>query len=103
LHNRLNGKDAIVGNVCVNKFLGIESNLIFGGLRRITEDPSKGLNGAATLHAFEKKWITEWEKNFSLDTNKKRKLSAKQETKREEINRRVLARTTNKFRNRSVP
>jgi len=103
LRNRRNGNDAIVGNVCVNKFLGIDSNLIFEGLRRISEDPTKGLNAAATLHAFEKKWINEWEKNFSLNTNKKRKLSAKQEVKREEINRRVLARTTNRFRNRSVP
>jgi hypothetical protein len=102
LRNRRNGNDAIVGNVCVNKFLGIESNLIFEGLRRIAEDPGKGLNAAATLYAFEKKWINKWEKNFSLDTNKKRNLSEKQQAKRDQINRRVLARTTNKFRNRGV-
>lgn len=102
LRNHHNGNNAIVGNICVNKFLGIDSNLIFEGLRRITEDPTKGLNAAATLHAFEKKWISEWQKNFSLDTNKKRKLSPKQEAKREEINRRVLARTTNRFRKRTA-
>jgi hypothetical protein len=102
LRNRLNSGTAIVGNVCVNKFLGIESELIFDGLRRISKNPDKGLNAAATLYAFEKKWINEWEKNFSIDTNKKRKLSGKQQTKRDQINRRVLARTTNKFKGRSA-
>lgn len=100
LRNRLNAGTAIVGNVCVNKFLGIESELIFEGLRRVNKDPDKGLNAAATLYAFEKGWINEWEKNFSLDTNKKRKLSDKQQVKRDQINRRVLARTTNRFKQR---
>jgi hypothetical protein len=102
LRNRRNGNDAIVGNVCVNKFLGIESDLIFQGLRRIQEDISKGLNAAATLYAFEKKWINGWEKDFSLDTNKKRKLSDKQQAKREQINRRILMRTSNRRKQRST-
>jgi hypothetical protein len=100
LRNRLKAATAIVGNVCVNRFLGIESEQIFEGLRRIHKEPEKGLNAAATLYAFEKRWITKWEKDFSLDTNKKRKLSDRQEAKRTEINRRVLARTTNRFKNR---
>ena len=100
LRNRLNASSAIVGNVCVNRFLGIESEQIFAGLRRIQNEPAKGLNAPATLYAFEKGWISNWEKDFSLDTNKKRKLSDRQEEKRREINRRVLARTTNRFKNR---
>jgi hypothetical protein len=95
LRNRRNNNSAIVGNVCVNKFLAIESELIFAGLRRIAEDSTKALNGAATIHAHEKGWITDWEKTFSLDTVRKRKLSEKQQRKRAEINQRVLVRTTN--------
>jgi hypothetical protein len=100
LRNRLNAGTAIVGNVCVNRFLGIESERIFEGLRRIHKNPDKGLNAAATLYAFEKVWINKWEKDFSLDTNKKRKLSLKQLAKRDQINRRVLLRTTNTFKSR---
>lgn len=100
LRNQLNAGTAIVGNVCVNRFLGIESERIFEGLRRIHREPDKGLNAAATLYAFEKRWISKWEKDFSIDTNKKRKLSERQEAKRREINRRVLIQTTNRFKNR---
>lgn len=100
LQNRQNGKSAIVGNVCVNKFLGLESDLIFAGLRRVAKDTSKALNAAATNYAHEQGWITDWEKEFSSDTNRKRRLTAKQALKRAEINRRILARTTNTFKSR---
>jgi hypothetical protein len=98
LHNRRNGNTAEVGNVCVNKFLGLESDLIFSGLRRVAKNVDKALNEAATNYAHEQGWITDWEKKFCLDTNRKRKLSAKQELKRAEINRLILAKTTNTLR-----
>ncbi|MDB6025498.1 MAG: hypothetical protein JWM68_1721 [Verrucomicrobiales bacterium] len=98
LSNRHNYKSAIVGNVCVMKFLGLESDLIFAGLRRVAKDSSKALNEATTIYANEQGWITDWEKNFSLDTKQKRKLSEKQGQKRVEINLRVLAKTTNTYR-----
>jgi hypothetical protein len=102
LQNRRNGNMAEVGNVCVTRFLGLESDLIFSGLRRVAKDASKALNEAATNYAHEQGWITDWEKQFSLDTNRKRKLSAKQALKREEINQRVLAKTTNTYKNRRL-
>jgi hypothetical protein len=100
LRNRRNGNQAEVGNVCVNKFLGLESDLIFDGLRRIAKDERKALNKAATEYAHKQGWITDWEKEFSSTTNRKRKLSEKQALKRSEINKRVLAKTTNTFKQR---
>lgn len=98
LRNRLNGNTAIVGNVCVTKFLGLQSDVIFSGLKRVAKDETKGLNEAATTYAFQQGWITDWEHTFSLDTWRKRELSDKQALKRVQINRRVLARTTNTYR-----
>lgn len=98
LTNRNNGNLAEVGNVCVTKFLGLESDLIFSGLRRIAKDGDKALNEAAINYAFEQRWINDWEKGFCLDTMRKRKLSAKQALKRAQINRLVLTKTTNTYR-----
>lgn len=93
LRNRQNGNQAEVGNVCVNNFLGLESNLIFDGLRRILADSSAALNAAATGHAYDHGWITDWEWEFCQDTRRKRKLSSRQLQKRIQINKRVLAHT----------
>lgn len=98
LRNRLNYNTAEVGNVCVTKFLGLESDLIFSGLRRIAKDIDKALNEAATIYAHEQGWITDWEKDFCLNTLRKRKLSLKQTIKRAGINRLILTKTTNTYR-----
>ncbi len=98
LRNRLNGETADVGNVCVTKFIGLGSELIFAGLRRIAGDQNKALNEAAINYAYGQGWINAWEKGFCLNTARKRKLSPKREAKRLEINRLVLARTTNTYR-----
>lgn len=100
LQNRLNGNFADVGNVCVTKFLGLASDLIFSGLKRISKDGNKALNEAAINYAFEQGWINEWEKTFCFNTMRKRKLSIKQAAKRAEINQLVLAKTTNTYKKR---
>ena len=92
LRNRKNGNTAEVGNVCVNKFLGIPSKIIFDGLKRVSKDDSKALNNAASHYAFRKGWISEWEHGFLVSTARTRDLSGKQLAKRREINRRVLTR-----------
>lgn len=91
LHNIRNGKDAIVGNVCVNKFMGIPSDLVFQAVRRVSKDPAKALNSEAIKHAHGRGWITDWERDFCLNTMRKRNLSGKQASKREQINRKVMA------------
>jgi hypothetical protein len=90
LRNRKNGRLAKVGNVCVKKFLGLPSDRILKGLRRIVVDDSKALNVAATEYAYERGWIDKWERGFCLDTARKRKLTQKQLHARRRINQKVL-------------
>lgn len=92
LHNRVNGNQAEVGNCCVKKFMGIESHLIFDGLKRVQKDISAALNDAAIEHASSRQWITPWEKTFLISTRRKRVLSAKQGETRRRINIKVVGR-----------
>lgn len=41
LRNRLNNNDALVGNCCVKKFIGLPSDKIFQALRRVRKDTEK--------------------------------------------------------------
>ncbi|EPE95688.1 hypothetical protein [Rhizobium grahamii] len=90
LANTLNGSRVEVGNRCVKRFLGLRSDLIFAGLKRIREDSSKSLNADATVFFYEKGVITPWEYKFQSDTMLKRVLSGKQLQTRQNINRKVL-------------
>lgn len=90
LRNVVNNNEAMVGNVCVNKFMGLGSEVIFASLRRIRKDVSCGISVLLANYALKHKLISQWEHTFSLDNIGRRKLSLKQHTKREEINRRLL-------------
>ena len=92
LSNRRNRKQATVGNCCVKKFIGLPSDKIFQAVKRIRRDPSKSLNVEAIRHAFDRRWIGEWERDFYFDIMRKRSLSVKQAAKKDEINQLVLAR-----------
>ena len=91
LRNRKNHYKAIVGNVCVKKFMKLSSDRMFAAIKRVTADETKAFNVPVIEHAFAKRWINDWERGFYVDTWRKRKLSDRQMTKRREINRRVLA------------
>lgn len=91
LQNKLNGQFATVGNCCVKKFIGLPSDLIFQAVKRVRKDNQKSLNAEAIQHAFGKGWINEWEYNFSIDTMRKRNLSAKQLQTRMKVNDKMLA------------
>lgn len=67
LRNKLNHMKAMVGNVCVHKFMGIPSHLIFEGIKRIMVDINAALNSEATVYAYERGWLTEWEYTFCDD------------------------------------
>lgn len=90
LKNELNTKFATVGNCCVNKFIGLPSNLIFQAVKRIRKDNQKSLNVEAAQHAYEKGWINEWEYKFTIDTMRKRNLSVKQLLTRMKVNEKML-------------
>lgn len=100
LKNIKNGNEAVVGNVCVKKFLGLPSDKIFNAITKISEDIHNALNPEAIVHAFEQGWIDDWKKNFYLDTWRKRKLTQPQMAKRIEINKKVLRNVINKFNKR---
>jgi hypothetical protein len=88
--SRENGNEAVVGNVCVTRFLGIDSEAVFRSLRRVLEDPTRPLNEAAVEHAYGRGWLNDWEREFLLGTSRKRSLSPRQRAKRVQINRKVL-------------
>lgn len=86
LQNKHNHDFATVGNCCVKKFLGLESDKIFQAVKRVRKDSERALNAEAIEYGFNKGWINSWEKRFYLDTMRKRNLSPKQKTKRIQIN-----------------
>jgi hypothetical protein len=92
LRNRLNRVQATVGNCCVKKFIGLPSDKIFQAVKRVRKDNGKSLNAEAVQHAFDRGWISEWEKSFYFDIMRKRNLSVKQTAKKSEINELVLTR-----------
>jgi len=90
LRNKINKNNAIVGNCCVKKFIGLPSDKIFQAVKRVRKDTEKSLNTEAFQYALEHHWISEWEKDFYFDIMKKRNLSPKQAAKKNEINEKFL-------------
>ncbi len=90
LQNTKNGNSATVGNCCVKRFIGLPSDKIFQAVKRIRKDTSKALNAEAIQHAFDRGWINEWEKGFYFQIMRKRNLTQKQLSKKQQINRIVL-------------
>lgn len=90
LRNTRNNNTAQVGNVCVKKLIGLPSDKIFDAFHRILADLTKPLNIVSILYAHEKGWISEWERDFSTNTARRRRLSDKQLNTRMEINKRVI-------------
>lgn len=90
LRNKRNRNTATVGNCCVKKFIGLPSDKIFQAVKRVRKDAEKSLNAEAIQHAFDRGWISEWEKDFYFDIMRKRNLSLKQAAKKEQINEKFL-------------
>lgn len=90
LQNKANGQFATVGNCCVKKFMGLPSDMIFQAVKRVRKDKEKSLNAEAIQYAYDKRWINEWEYKFSIDTMRKRILSAKQIQNRLIVNNKML-------------
>jgi hypothetical protein len=86
--NNVNGNRTEVGNVCVKKFLGLSSDRVFQGLRRIRKDQSKSLNEDALV--FFRHLFSPPEYEFLQDTMRKRVLTHRQLNWRKALNNRVL-------------
>jgi hypothetical protein len=91
IHNRVTGHSTEVGNICVKRFLGLRSDLIFAAIKRIRKDLEKSLNVDAVAFFHEQGLLNEWEYNFCQNTMRLRSLSSAQFAKRRDINRKVLA------------
>jgi hypothetical protein len=92
LENVTNNNTTIVGNCCVNQFLGLHSEAIFSGLRRIRNRIEGSLSKAAIEYLHEVGWLNDWEYGFYLNIRCKRSLSVRQREKKLALNRRVLER-----------
>lgn len=90
LRNKFNEQFATVGNCCVKKFIGLPSDLIFQAVKRVRKDNQKSLNAESLQYAFEKGWINDWERQFSIDTMRKRNLTPKQLATRQKVNEKML-------------
>ncbi|WP_128931693.1 hypothetical protein [Bradyrhizobium zhanjiangense] len=90
IKNTITQAVAEVGNVCVKRFLGIRSDLIFAALKRIRKDITKSLNEDAIVLCLKNHLINQWGYEFLQDTKRKRSLSERQMSKRMDINRKVL-------------
>lgn len=102
LQNKINNKYVAVGNCCVKKFIGINSEKIFQALKRVRKNKNKSLNFEAIHLAYEKEWINEWEYEFCIDTIHKKKMSLKQNLIRNKINEKVLLKIKrNEFKNKN--
>jgi hypothetical protein len=90
IRNRLNGNTTYVGNVCVNRFIGIRTGVLFDGVRRIARDKAANANKDLINHAQECGYLYESEYEFLMDTRRRRKLSQSQLAWKEKINRRIV-------------
>jgi hypothetical protein len=90
LRNKVNASCVTVGNCCVKKFIGLPSDLIFQAVKRIRSDNCKSLNAEAIDYAHGKAWISDWERDFYFNIMRKRILTAKQRTKKVEINTKFI-------------
>ena len=75
IRNKLNGRKTYVGNVCINRFIGIDTGSLFSGLKRVVEDDGANANADLIIHAYRFGYIYESEYEFLMETRRKRKLS----------------------------
>jgi len=88
--NRVTGNQTFVGNVCINRFLNLDTATLFGGLKRIRKDASANANERLIAYAESKGFLFENEAAFLRSTARKRGLSEKQLAWKEKISRRIL-------------
>lgn len=91
LKNNENGNETYVGNVCVYRFIEIDTRSIFTGLKRIKESALTHPNSAVIEYANDKGYLYgDNEVEFLEQIKGKRKLSEAQEHWLSKINRRIV-------------
>lgn len=92
IHNRLTGHRTHVGNVCINRFLSIDTGTLFDGLKRIKRSPARA-NLDLIQHAERMGYLYPAEYGFLVSIRRKRLLSTKQLEWEQKIHRRILGET----------
>ncbi|MGD9671056.1 MAG: hypothetical protein AB7U75_18760 [Hyphomicrobiaceae bacterium] len=92
IRNVKNNNIAEVGNVCVRKFMEIDARKFINSIKRVAQHGDRALGWDVIKHAYEMKWIDEWQFEFYRDTHRKPRtsMSENQIGKRMEINRKIL-------------
>lgn len=91
IRNRRNANRTMVGNCCVRHFFGIhEPTTIFQALKRVEADSTRSLGRVALRYAASNHIFNDWEISFYSNTVSKRKLSYKQQIKREALNNKFV-------------
>jgi hypothetical protein len=94
IRNRLNGNETYVGNVCINRFIQIDTGNLFDGLKRIAKDLTANANNDLIEHAYQMGYLYgEREYTFLKETMRKRNLSDAQIAWKVKINKRIVAQT----------
>lgn len=94
IKNKLNGNEAVVGNVCVKKFLGIDNGELFQGVKRIQKNMNAAPNRSIIQYAWERKLIASEHELAVLQRTTRidfTKLNDYQRAKRVAFNRMILA------------
>jgi hypothetical protein len=90
IKNSKNENVITVGNHCVQTFIGLNSNKLFNALKRIKGDDKSACNPDVIELAYKQNILTGWQRDFYIDTWRKRNLSDKQMTQRATINRKII-------------
>lgn len=90
IKNSVTGHETYVGNVCINRFIGIDTGNLFDGLRRIAKNDTTNANADVIEYANERGFLYDKEYDFLMSTRLKRTLSDKQKAWKQKINRRIL-------------
>lgn len=94
ISNRLNGNSTYVGNICINRFIQIDTGPLFDGLKRIAKDLTANANADLIEHAYRMGYLYgEKEYTFLKETMRKRNLSDAQIAWKVKINRRIVSQT----------
>jgi hypothetical protein len=100
IQNRVNGHTTWVGNVCIRRFMQIDTGNLFSGLRRIAANDTASPNIDVIGYAHRRGYLYgDNEYRFLSDTLRKRNLTPKQLAWRQKINRRILRQIVVKSRN----
>lgn len=92
IKNRISKISLEVGNHCVKKFIGINSEKLFAAYRKVTKNESASFNLEIIILAQNSLLITDWEANYYCDIWRKMlpSLSEKQLLKKIQVNKKIL-------------